>query len=71
MALCLSIWQAAAAVSMPKPASKAARRSRNADVTRVAIRAAARLHFARENYDRVGLREIAADASVDRSEGVV
>jgi len=40
-------------------------RARNAAATRQAILKAARRHFARENYDRVGVRKIARDASVD------
>jgi AcrR family transcriptional regulator len=40
-------------------------RSRNAAATREAILASARRHFARENYENVGLREIAGDAGVD------
>lgn len=40
-------------------------RSRNAAATRDAILASARRHFARENYENVGLREIAGDAGVD------
>ncbi len=38
---------------------------RNAAATRQAILASARRHFARENYENVGLREIAGDAGVD------
>lgn len=45
----------------PTPVS----RLRNAAATREAILASARRHFARENYDNVGLREIAGDAGVD------
>jgi AcrR family transcriptional regulator len=40
-------------------------RHRNAVATRQAILASARKHFARENYENVGLREIAGDAGVD------
>lgn len=40
-------------------------RPRNAIATRQAILASARWHFARENYENVGLREIAGDAGVD------
>lgn len=40
-------------------------RLRNAAATRQAILASARRHFARENYENVGLREIAGDAGVD------
>lgn len=40
-------------------------RLRNAAATRQAMLAAARLHFARESYENVGLREIAAEAGVD------
>jgi AcrR family transcriptional regulator len=40
-------------------------RHRNAVATRQAILASARRHFARENYENVGLREIAGDAGVD------
>ena len=40
-------------------------RLRNAAATRQAMLAAARRHFARESYENVGLREIAADAGVD------
>ncbi|MDG2535570.1 TetR family transcriptional regulator [Sphingomonas sp. HITSZ_GF] len=40
-------------------------RHRNAIATRQAILASARRHFARENYENVGLREIAGHAGVD------
>lgn len=40
-------------------------RARNAAATRQAMLAAARRHFARESYENVGLREIAAEAGVD------
>ncbi len=40
-------------------------RHRNAVATRQAILASARKHFARENYENVGLREIAGYAGVD------
>ena len=40
-------------------------RARNAAMTRQAMLAAARHHFARESYENVGLREIAAHAGVD------
>lgn len=40
-------------------------RPRNAEATRAAILAAARRRFARESYDNVGIRDIAADAGVD------
>lgn len=40
-------------------------RHRNAVATRQAILASARKHFARENYENVGLREIAGHAGVD------
>lgn len=40
-------------------------RARNAATTRRAMLEAARHHFARESYDNVGLREIAAHAGVD------
>lgn len=40
-------------------------RARNAAITRQAMLAAARHHFARESYENVGLREIAAQAGVD------
>ena len=40
-------------------------RHRNAVATRQAILVSARRHFARENYENVGLREIAGDAGVD------
>jgi len=40
-------------------------RLRNAAATRQAMLAAARRHFARESYENVGLREIAAEAGVD------
>ena len=47
------------------PPVQALPRSRNAAATREAILASARKHFARENYENVGLREIAGDAGVD------
>ncbi len=40
-------------------------RRRNSVATRAALLAAATAHFARESYDNVSLREIAADAGVD------
>jgi hypothetical protein len=40
-------------------------RKRNSVATRAALLAAATAHFARESYDNVSLREIAADAGVD------
>lgn len=40
-------------------------RVRNAAATRSAMLVSARRHFARENYENVGLREIAGDAGVD------
>lgn len=40
-------------------------RPRNAAVTREAMLASARRHFARESYENVGLREIAGEAGVD------
>ena len=40
-------------------------RLRNAAATRQAMLVAARSHFARESYENVGLREIAAQAGVD------
>jgi AcrR family transcriptional regulator len=40
-------------------------RARNADTTRAAILAAARIRFGAEGYDRATLRAIAADAAVD------
>jgi AcrR family transcriptional regulator len=43
----------------------ASRRARNATATRMAILAAARARFARDSYERVGVREIAADAGVN------
>lgn len=43
----------------------AAPRQRNAAATRAAILDAARRRFARDSYDNVGLREVAADAGVD------
>lgn len=45
--------------------NSSAPRLRNAATTRLAILDAARRQFARESYDNVGLREIAADAGVD------
>lgn len=47
------------------PPVQALPRSRNAAATRQAILDSARQHFARENYENVGLREIAGDAGVD------
>jgi AcrR family transcriptional regulator len=47
------------------PPVQAPSRLRNAVATRQAILASARRHFARENYENVGLREIAGDAGVD------
>lgn len=44
-----------------------ASRKRNAEVTRASLLAAATKRFAREGYDNVSLREIAADAGVDVS----
>jgi AcrR family transcriptional regulator len=44
-----------------------ASRKRNAEVTRASLLAAATNRFAREGYDGVSLREIAADAGVDVS----
>lgn len=41
------------------------KRTRDPSAKRVAILAAARQHFAHNNYDGVGLRQIAADAGVD------
>ncbi|MCH7861392.1 MAG: hypothetical protein IH998_06825, partial [Proteobacteria bacterium] len=43
------------------PPVQALPRSRNAAATREAILASARKHFARENYENVGLREIAGE----------
>ncbi len=40
-------------------------RKRDTEATRAAILSAARSRFAADNYDRVGLREIAADVGVD------
>lgn len=40
-------------------------RARNAAATRAAILEAARRRFARESFDTVGLREVAADVGVD------
>jgi AcrR family transcriptional regulator len=40
-------------------------RKRDADATRAAILAAAKIHFARSGYDGAFLRDIAADAGVD------
>lgn len=40
-------------------------RQRNAAATRAAILDAARRRFARDSYDNVGLREVAADVGVD------
>jgi len=42
-----------------------ATRKRDADATRAAILAAAKIHFARSGYDGAFLRDIAADAGVD------
>lgn len=52
-----------AAIMVPPTLSSP--RLRNAAATRQAMLAAARRHFARESYENVGLREIAADAGVD------
>lgn len=41
------------------------RRTRNAAATRAAIVEAATRRFARDGYDQVGVREIAADAGID------
>jgi AcrR family transcriptional regulator len=43
----------------------AAPRKRDAEATRAAILAAAKLHFAQSGYDRAPLRDIAADAGAD------
>ena len=43
----------------------AVRRPRNAEATRAAILAAAKARFARDGYDQVGVRDIAADAGID------
>src|SRR5471032_2960658 len=40
-------------------------RKRDADATRAAILAAAKMHFARSGYDGAFLRDIAADAGAD------
>jgi AcrR family transcriptional regulator len=40
-------------------------RPRNADNTKLAILQAARLHFAQDSFERVGLREIASSAGVN------
>lgn len=45
----------------PPPRSRA----RDSEATRRAILDSARVHFARNSYDRAGLREIAADAQID------
>src|SRR3954469_5089944 len=50
------------AMMLPTPCMP---RLRNAATTRKAMLAAARRHFARESYENVGLREIAAEAGVD------
>ena len=50
---------------MIKASKQAVRRPRNAAVTREAILAAARMAFARESYEQVGVREIAAVAGVN------
>jgi AcrR family transcriptional regulator len=47
------------------PPSTCAPRLRNAAATRQAMLVAARHHFARDSYENVGLREIAAEAGVD------
>ncbi len=47
------------------PADAATRRPRNAVATRKAILCAARNRFARDGYDQVGCRDIAAEAGVD------
>jgi AcrR family transcriptional regulator len=43
------------------------RRPRNAEATRAAILAAASTRFAKDGYDQVGVRDIAADAGIDPS----
>jgi AcrR family transcriptional regulator len=50
---------------MPQSPAVAPRRARNATATRSAILTAARARFARDSYERVGVREIAADAGVN------
>ncbi|MBO9500260.1 TetR/AcrR family transcriptional regulator [Brevundimonas sp. A19_0] len=47
------------------PLSACGPRPRNANATRAAILEAAETRFARESYDEVGMRDIAADAGVD------
>jgi AcrR family transcriptional regulator len=50
---------------MSQSPAAAPRRVRNATATRSAILTAARARFARDSYERVGVREIAADAGVN------
>lgn len=50
---------------MPHSPGAATRRARDATATRAAILAAARARFAQDSYERVGVREIAADAGVN------
>ena len=49
----------------PEKSRAAAQYPRDATETRARILRAARTHFARDSFDHVGVREIAADAGVD------
>ena len=51
--------------AQPEPADAPVRPARNAGDTRARILAAARVRFARDAYENVGTRDIAADAGVD------
>lgn len=51
----------------PVPEAASGRRSRNSVETKAAILRAARKFFLTEGYDHVGLRQIAAEAGVDKA----
>ena len=50
---------------MSSTAATAVRRPRNAEATRAAILEAAKARFAKDGYEQVGVRDIAADAGID------